>query len=773
MTNEELCMELAKATKEEEVIEILKNAGYWDDPSVWQYYGGIENNFSIIGSQQSSADSALVEKIVNSVDAVLMRECLKMGIDPTSNNAPENIDDALYEFFNIENGNLANLQPKKRLELADNIRIVATGANKNPCYSIIDKGEGQTPKRMTETFLSLVKSNKLKIPFVQGKFNMGGTGTLPFCGEKNIQLIISKRNPEISKNEVDDGTSDLWGFTVIRREEPAENAKSSSYKYLAPKNQILSFNANSLPLLPGKHPEAYVNPLESGTFIKIYEYKLQPTSLKTLINFDLHYRLSLLLPKIALPVLLEEMRNYSGHSLHSVLSGLSVRLEEDKRDNIEDGFPSSHIMNIQGEKMNVHIYAFKKDASVEKYKKKEGIIFTINGQSHGYISKPFFKRKSVKMNYISDSIFVIVDCSNISGGAREKLFMNSRDKLRDGELKKEIEKTLEKIIKEHPGLRALKERRRQENIGEKIKDSKPLEMILENVIKKSPTLSNLLIMGQRITSPFNLTNVGKAEEFIGKEYPTFFDLKKQFTPEKPKHCPSNHRFRIQFQTDADNDYLTRDDFRGEFRLIYKGKEYNHYIISLWDGTANLTCELPEDVNQGDIIEFRVEVDDRTQIDPFENKFYVIVDPPANNDKPGNGKRSKPAGGNGNRQKAPSALNLPNIYPVKTDEWNNHNFDGESALRVEDAGDEGYDFYINMDNVYLLNEIKSRTKIDPKILESQFQYGMVLIGLSLLNQLSSNDKDDERDIEKEISLTTKAIAPMLLPMIISLGELENT
>lgn len=770
MNEKEMCLSLAKAENEGEVVKILKRSGHWDNSDSWQYYGGMENNFATIGNQQSSADSALVEKIVNSVDAVLMRECLKRGINPEGEDAPQSIEEALEEYFDIDGANLANVVSEKRRRLADNIRIVATGEKKDPSYSIIDKGEGQTPNKLADTLLSLVKSNKLKIPFVQGKFNMGGTGSLLFCGKNHLQLIISRRCPEVVRNEGDDGSSDLWGFTIVRREEPSENAKSSTYTYLAPKGEILSFKADSLPLIPAKFPEAYGKPLGWGTFIKLYNYRLQPSSLKTLINFNLYYRLSLLLPKIALPVLLEERRPYGGKTMNSTLSGLSVRLEEDKRNNIEDGFPSSEIINIDGQEMKVHIYAFKKEATVDTYKKKEGVIFTINGQSHGYINKSFFKRNSVKMDYISDYIFVIVDCSNISGGTREELFMNSRDRLRDGALKRTIEKELERIIKEHSGLRLLKQKRREESIKNKVEDSKPLAEILENVIKKSPTLSNLLILGQRITDPFNFTNTGTVPEFEGKEYPTYFKLKKEFSPERPKHCPINQRFRIQFETDAVNDYFVRDTFPGEIKLFYKGNEYNHRNISLWNGTANLNCEIPDDLDDGDISEFQVSVTDRTQLDPFESEFYILIDKPQQKNQ-GNGNRAQAAGGKGKDRKKPSGLMLPNIVPVTKDDWDEYGFDRETALMVKDSGEDGYDFYVNMDNLYLNNEIKNRPKTDPTILKSQYEYGMVLLSLSLLNS-PEKDEDDEISIKDRIGDITKAIAPMLLPMIISLGELEN-
>jgi hypothetical protein len=96
--------------------------------------------------------------------------------------------------------------------------------------TISDAGEGQTPARMPDTFLSLVdKSNKLRIPFVQGKFNMGGTGVLKFCGESSLELILSRRDPEIvARGKENDSTSQRWGFTIVRRERPKAEVVSRS-----------------------------------------------------------------------------------------------------------------------------------------------------------------------------------------------------------------------------------------------------------------------------------------------------------------------------------------------------------------------------------------------------------------------------------------------------------------------------------------------------------------------------------------------------------------
>src|SRR3989344_4275906 len=186
---------------------------------------------------------------------------------------------------------------------------------------------------MPDTFLSLNKKNKLNIQFVQGKFNMGGTGALQFCSTRhNLQLIISRRDPEIKDTE-DDDTKNLWGFSVIRREDPKGAMRSSSFRYLAPGGKILAFETPTLPIAPGKYPEAYGKPFAYGSFIKLYEYQL--SGYKTNVLFDLYNRLSMLLPGVALPIrLMERRKGYSGHSFETTMSGLNVRLEEDKKENL-------------------------------------------------------------------------------------------------------------------------------------------------------------------------------------------------------------------------------------------------------------------------------------------------------------------------------------------------------------------------------------------------------------------------------------------------------
>jgi hypothetical protein len=181
MTNEEkreLCLSLMRADSEAEVVGILSAAGLWDNKRVWRLYGDRENNFSTIGNQQNRPDAALVEKLVNSVDARLMEECMARGVTPESPAAPNDIRDAVARFFeegqtagSVFSGQVHAWPDEKRREVARGITLAATGArgrDGDPCLSIADAGEGQTPRKFPDTFLSLEKSIKLRIPFVQG-----------------------------------------------------------------------------------------------------------------------------------------------------------------------------------------------------------------------------------------------------------------------------------------------------------------------------------------------------------------------------------------------------------------------------------------------------------------------------------------------------------------------------------------------------------------------------------------------------------------------------
>ncbi len=817
----ELCVSLIKADTASDVITALQKGGYWENHEFWRFYGDYENNYNTIGNQQSRPDAALVEKLVNSVDARLMNECLARGIDPEGLTAPETIREAVARFFesaktpiSAHAGLIREWPVAKRTEISRGITFAATGATAregNLCFTISDCGEGQTPDAMPNTFLSLTKSNKLRIPFVQGKFNMGGTGALKFCGNHNLQLIVSRRNPTIVKNKLSHPTDLQWGFTVVRREDPEGNRRSSVYTYLSPvgaektpgKGGVLRFNADTLPIFPDGG-NAYTRLSAWGTLIKLYEYSASGYKSHILRKDGILGRLDLLLPDIALPMRLHECRAYGGHagSFDTTLTGIRVRLEDDKAENLEPDFPASAPMNVMGEEMIVTIYAFKKGRA-DTYRKNEGIIFVVNGQTHGHLTTDFFIRKKVGLSYLANSLLVSIDCSKLSGRSREDLFMNSRDRLSGGELRNEIERALEELLKNHDGLRDLKERRRREEIAAKLDDAKPLEDILESLLKHSPTLSALFLKGKRIPTPFKTLQAQTNEApYEGKKFPTYFKFKgKSYGVELHRECHINMRCRIIFETDAANDYFSRDVDRGEFRLAMLRPDaedqvpVQNFILNLQNGIATLSFYHPEGTNIGQELRFITIVNDTSLVSPFENRFIVKVREVAQPSGAPGERRKPPSDKEGLEREMPSGIQMPNIIPVHEAEWSQYDFDQYSALRIKNAGQQEsgkgngnapdvYDFFINMDNLYLKSELKSGGQDDPEVMRARFKYGIVLVGMALLQQDTQNRKqavgDDkeateengpQENVESLVERVSKALSPIIVPMIDSLGALD--
>ena len=362
-----LCENLLNAENEEKVIDLLSKIGYWDRPEFWRYYGDVENNWGQSGNQQSLAEAALAEKIVNSVDARLINACKLSGIDPKGPAAPPSIRDAVADFFDdgkggkIATGDVIREWGKQRIRSeADQITLCATGVRPTSLnVTVADKGEGQTATRLPETILSLSKSNKMYIPFVQGQFNQGGTGALRFCGKHNLQLVISRRNPALLDEEDYVDKDREWCFTVVRRERPEQGRKNSIYTYLAPievgetanprTGSVLSFPADTFGIFPNDHGP-YDRHTEYGTAIKMFDYNFIGERSNILRGKSLLSRLELLLPEVALPVRFYEYRTnkngvYFGIGSRSTTAlGLLRRIDNSK--NVEEGFPVS--VPIQG-----------------------------------------------------------------------------------------------------------------------------------------------------------------------------------------------------------------------------------------------------------------------------------------------------------------------------------------------------------------------------------------------------------------------------------------
>lgn len=754
----------------------------------WFPLGGIETNFAVIENQQSAPIAALIEKITNSIDAILMRKCFEAGIEPKSKDAPRSMEDAVEVFF-PENKNWD--LPTYRKKQGENIQLLADGPRMNTSLIIYDDGEGQRPEDFESTFLSLITGNKWEIQFVQGKYNMGGSGAIVFCGKKSFQLIASKRY---------DGTGN-FGFTLIREHpmtsEELSSKKNTWYEYLKIDDKIPSFPITKLDL------RLHNRLFETGTIIKLYSYDL-PAGSRSVISRDLNQSINEYLFEPALPILtIDRKERYpEDRNLERELYGLKRRLEQDDSKYIEDYFSETYHDDLF-DNMKVTCYVFKNkinDKSVKEtketiqrefFKNNMAVIFSLNGQVHGHYTSEFITR-SLKMNLLKNNLLIHVDCTKIKYEFRKELFMASRDRLKDGEETRELRTFLAKKLGIKDGRLAEIVKRRKDSIAVEGGDTSE---ILKSFTKNLPLNSDLLkLLNQTFKLDLKKDKPKKKESekpkrkkedeepFNPNRFPSRFKLKGKKDGEREVvKIPIGGERIIRFETDVENHYFDRVEEPGELRIALlnhkpnkkEGGEqlgkpnniedvFNVTGSSPKDGIIKIALNPKENVDVGDAIQMKVTLGNSGGFD-FDEIFWVKISEP---DKP---KEKKPK----EKMIDEEMLGLPphiltykdlkdgHITWEQVENATSETMDWNTVMYPLVSGDNLEKIYINMDS-NVLKHYKSKTKnpnaeqlafADRKFISSVYFHTLFLYSITKNRKYRIFRETDgkETDIELETYL----------------------
>ncbi len=755
-SSKKLLMQLVSARSENEVRKIIDSDSLLANEENWKPYGGYESNFNTINNQAKNSVAALAEKPINSIDALLLKKCKLSGIDPESKQAPKSMKEAIELFFGIKSGDFSDLADKERRRLAGNIQIIAEGDKKRPNLIIADKGEGQHPDDFENTFLSLHRGNKNKILFVQGKYNMGGSGVLPNCGEYNYQLILSRKTLELLKK----GQGDEWGFTLVRLHVATSTEyKNSWYEYfVGDARNILSFPGEPLSVLSENET------LESGTYIKLYNYYLPNPSQITL---DLWRELNRVLHYPVLPLTLHETRKFRRQG-PIILMGNRLRILKNDNQSIEDNCPP--IIPIIAElgkfgKRTIEVTVFKEGTGKDEFASPgEVIFFTINGQTHAAIGRSFLRTKA-NLHYLADYMLVHIDCTDVDTNIREKIFMPSRDRMRDTEISKEIELILAEELSRHEGLKQLNQYRREQQITKNPKDVKFLEGVVSKLIKKNRTILHYLGVGGNIKDR-NEAGTKEIKEFEGKRIPTYLKL----IGSERKQMPINSYSRIAFETDASNDYFSRETDRGSL-IIYPDVMKSYH---LWNGRITAKI-IPSKTARAEAIRKIIALLTRPYADPlsveFEVEYMPEVEPeivPPHLPKPPKVKDYKlPEPILVYKNKRTGYRSWDDIIKEDGTNWN-----GEDIAKVVPSGNgAGVDVYINMDADILRNFLRQQKVTDKRqdFIKRSWETAIFLNSMVIYNDLAKTERGEM------VSDIMKSVAKIILDLMCNetfLKELEK-
>lgn len=727
-----LFFNLYNAQTEEDVDNIIaENSEVFKDEN-WHPLGGDEKYFGIVRGQQSNPIAALVEKVTNSIDALLTRKCYEAGIDPESNESPRTMEEAIQKFYpEHKNWDMQTFRRKQ----SEEIQIIADGPPRNTSVIIYDNGEGQHPEDFERTFLSLVRGNKINIHFVQGKYNMGGSGALVFCGRKRYQLIASKRY---------DNTGQL-GFTLIgqRKIGTSIDAKRYSYfEYFRINDVIPSVDINEF------DAKLFGRKFKTGTLIKMYSYQF-PSGYAGFAQ-DLNQSLNEFLFEPVLPVLTVDNKDRypKNKVLELDLFGLKRRLEEDKNAYVNTFFSQVYEDQLFG-KAKVTCYVFKPKLENRDVKKSKQIIrdrffrndmsvmFSVNGQVQGSYSSEFITR-TLKFNLLKDYLLIHVDCTGMNLDFREELFMSDRERLKKGEEAS--------LLRDYLGIKLRKSqldeinRRRRESIGLESEDTTELiKSFAKNLPKDSELfklLQNTLILEERKEKKKGTDSKKpkeKAEEkpFNPKSFPTQFKLHRKKNGLNVVSVPLKGEKTIMFNTDVVDDYFDRIENPGDLQVALlkakrkdtKGgdKQGTEKDISMFfnivksspnKGIIKLTLNPTKELQVGDEIEIKVSL--TTGSEPIEEILLVkIVEP------------EKPKERTPKEEDAYENIGLPELKRVRKKDWEmleskyiEMNYD--TVMFPYCDGDKLETIYINLESKVFLNH-RSKLKGEDQILVAQKKY----------------------------------------------------
>ena len=812
-----ICLALLRAESEADVQAIIDATPEMADPGNWALLDNRETNFNVVSNQASDGGKALTELMTNMVDAVLTRHAYQKDIDPRGKTAPtpQNMYDAVRTLVapSLHGGKLSALDPKDPW-LKDfaikNLVIGVTGSRRQadglPCYTFIDNGEGQCAEDFTNTFLSLSAGNKKSIPFVQGKYNMGSSGVLRYCGERWFKLIVSRRY---------DGKAP-WAWTIMRQRPDSSDMMPVVQFFTLPDGAIPSFEMDYLYPLKTTAGNTYDGVLlETGTVVKLYDYNVGRSFLsfrgarealnENLVETILPFRILDLRQtpdkkRTGDRALGVDARSFYGMEFLLLRSHKETELD-DEDDVAADGDQPIFVGSQQDPELGeiiVSAIPLKSSEHQPQWLKgsKFRVFHAVNGQvqykeTRGYLAQ------TCKLPALKDRVVVVVDASGLTFKAHNAIWKGDRENVSNTTWGERYRILVTAIIRDSEPLRTLQNKIAQQELENATKAQN--NTLFERLLKQDRNLAALLTgKVPEIKMPASGGKDG-GEAGTGKlnlrHNPTFVRFE-----EKPVkvglEIPINRTRPVACRTDVENDYLRRPVHRGEIILPDEIAEKFSVREQLSDGRLALFFNpVKGRVNVGDVFNLSVALNDpeMPQAVKTENMVELRIveasaepklDPKPKPEKPEDDKRKGADEGknSGGGEDAPMVGLPPCVLLTKDGReikghtceiWPSGMTEADGGA-VEDLGDDaGMVYKINLDNAYHNRYfVQAKGDVSKKVVTQQYILGMRVLMLGMEQARRAMGEKFDIEVEEFHKAAARGAASTVLGIAQALPAIVN-
>lgn len=779
MNSKEICLRILRAESEREVDEIIASVPEMSDTGNWYPLDQRPSNVNIVHNQSSVPSKALTELLTNASDAVIMKSAGLAGVDASSPTAPQSPQEAVKILFHKElpgaglAGRLNDIDSDAALRnfARENLIVGVTGEQDKgeTCFTIVDNGEGQRAKDFPSTFLSLSNKNKSEIPYVQGKYNMGSSGVLNYCGQKRYKLIVSRRY---------DG-SFPWAWTLVR-EQPG-NLGTPIYEYYAPGEAVQTFDHEAA-IYPLKRKDAEVDveiAREKGTIIKLYNYKIDGRNDFIGIRNGIDQNMV----STTLPVRLMDYRfprvsrgGRAGFVDERTALGMEAELTRHKTPNSAEDDGTTPGTKITVSTWNdptigtivVEAVLFDDIPTCLKTT-RDRVFHHVNGQVQ-YKQKRGYLSQVVKLPGLMDKAAVIIDASNLNDNAHYKIWSANRENIMDtteGDIYKGI---VESALKDSQELKDWEQQKAAEEVNKVA--SKAQNDTFQNLLNRVPEIKNLLGLGVALKLP--APNPREKPPYVGLFTPTHLSLNSRSKAQQPLLLEIGERREISFNTDAANDYLSRADSPGKAYVTQLQANNLPIRVShhLRDGTLLARVQtIGSSVKQGDIIELEARFADPNVVNG-QLSDVVTIELVEKRERPKRERKPQPP---------QPEVALPQsrwmtrdgrkVDNEPTEKWPEGITEHDGGIIRELTADETLHL-INLDNVTLQNAIRRLRKASQEQIIAMHRTGMQLAMLAMQKQFKEHCEATDSETREMLSeyemeiyrLNAQAIA-MVMPLLV--------
>lgn len=769
-TTQEDAAQFLTAETEADVTAALSDSRL--EAAVWKPLGGIENNYGIVENQQADPMAALTELIVNSIDAILLK------------NYHEYVDDESTgdEFGTLNAAADTLIDPD-----VEEIRLAADGTGeKSRSLTLSDTGCGQPMERFEDTFLGFLQPGKTKqqYGFLQGKYGMGSSGVLPFCGERGYKLVLSagvNRSKE-------------WSWTLIRK-----NRTKDRYEYLTLDGDV--------PTFPGT-----VNGKINGSIVKLFDFTVEA---KTRFTTSFRYRLERYLLDTPVPLTLADMRG-DGQPDVTTTNGLFDTLNRYNELVASDQTIAYNFEDATLDTRDVRIILFEDDATLEaddsfthergydpvtaknkhfvggEKHRDQAIFFVINGQTHGDQGRTFIRNRC-SLPHVARDVLVFVDFSTLDDSSVVDLFPASRDRLRNSQSARTLKRELESLLETNDIL-VDEERRRRQQLPTDDPDEL-VEDVLMTILERNPALQRYFATGDRLERP--TVHDVNADVDSRDRYPSRLELIETYhgpdeydvwssdrstsatdtadesnvetdaALEYGKEMPSNAYALQRFVLDAPNDYLTRSGDPGSIDVTPSDVVKSVRVLN---GILALTLKPIENASPGQRLPIHVKVGPagRDGGTTLERSFTLEYLEPRIDDRTRNTNSHTNGFGEGKTI-------LPTTHPVYEEDWDAYDraFDEDTVVHVMDSTEE-IDIYINIDAAPLQQFLTNHTLTDAgkEYVKRVYKTGVTLYTVAQYIEFREEFDDEDVDVTEFVSTAMRGTGQIILDQTISDDQLDS-